>query len=393
MTAVEALLPEVVAIRHDLHAHPELMYAEHRTSSVVRRELEQAGVAYRAGLAKGTGVLGFLPATTREPETAPTIALRADMDALPIREATGRPYASQSDGKMHACGHDGHTAILLGTAKALARQERPNNVLLLFQPAEEGGAGGREMVRDGALNGAVFPHPAKMIFGLHGWTSVRLGTVATRVGAMMAATDSFSITIRGTGGHAAMPHTTVDPVLIAAHIVLALQSVASRNVDPFDPIVLSVTQLRAGTADNIIAETATLGGTMRTMSPETRVYGERRIREIAEGVAASLGGSAALAWHEGYPVTINHPGATAKFLEIARAAIGPDRVDENGAAVMGGEDFSFYGYEIPACFFQLGLVPEGQDSVPSVHTPYFDFNDEAIATGMTLFVALATADY
>lgn len=393
MTTVEALLPEVVALRHDLHANPELMYAEHRTSEVVRRELERAGVAYRGGLAKGTGVLGFLSSTERDPATATTIALRADMDALPIREATGRPYASQVEGKMHACGHDGHTAILLGAAKALATMARSNNVLLVFQPAEEGGAGGREMVRDGALDGRVFPHPATMIFGLHGWTSVGLGTVATRVGAMMAATDSFSITVRGTGGHAAMPHTTVDPVPIAAHLVVALQSVASRNVDPFEPIVVSVTQLRAGTADNIIAETATLGGTMRTMSPEARRFGERRIRETAASIAAAFGGTAEVAWHEGYPVTINHPEATAKFLEVARATIGAERVDENGLAVMGGEDFSFYGYEIPACFFQLGLVPEGQETVPSVHTPYFDFNDEAIATGMTLFIALATADY
>ncbi len=400
----DSRLQEIVAIRHDLHAHPELGYQEERTSQVVQRELKAAGIEFAAGLAGGTGVLGWLPATESAPistshepratihASPPTIALRADMDALPITEATGKPYSSTNPGVMHACGHDGHTSILLGVAKALTeRKNRPNNVLLLFQPAEEGGAGGKRMVEDGALSGRAIGKKADMIFGLHGWTTLELGNVASRVGPMMAATNTFEVTIRGQGGHAAAPHLGTDPIPVAAHLVTALQAIASRNVDPFDSIVVTVGQIEAGTAVNIIPHTATLKGTVRTLTPETRKLAERRVKETARGVAEAFGAEADVVWIEGYPVTSNAPEAVARFLDCASKALGEEAVSDQGKPTMGGEDFSFYGSECPACFFQLGLIPPGKDSYPSVHTPEFDFNDEAIPIGMRVFLELALA--
>ena len=244
MPSLNLNLDELISIRHDLHAHPQLMFEETYASELVQRKLTALGIEFKAGLAKGTGVLGWIPATSGS-EGAPTIALRADMDALPIHEETGKPYASQTPGKMHACGHDGHTTILLGAAEALSKMEsRPNNVLLLFQPAEEGGAGGRFMTDEGCLNGSLLGKPATMIFGLHGWTSVKIGHVATRVGALMAATNGFTIELVGQGGHAAAPQFSRDPIIAASHLVIALQTVASRNVDPFDNLVVTVAQFK-----------------------------------------------------------------------------------------------------------------------------------------------------
>lgn len=387
------LIDEVVAIRHDLHAHPELMYQERRTSEVVQRELKSAGVEFVPGVAGGTGVLGWLPATTKSPDQAQTIALRADMDALPILEATGKEYASTNPGVMHACGHDGHTSILLGVAKALSKElNRPNNILFLFQPAEEGGAGGKKMVEDGALKGKVIGRKADMIFGLHGWTSVGLGKVATRVGPMMAATNTFKITVTGQGGHAAAPNLGIDPIVVASHLVVALQSIASRNVDPFDSIVVTVGVIDGGTAVNIIPHTATLKGTVRTLLPETRTLAENRVKETAKGIAEAYGARAEVEWIEGYPVTSNAPEAVAHMLECAKRALGSEVVSDQGEPTMGGEDFSFYGPECPACFFQLGLIPHGKESYPSVHTPEFDFNDDAIPVGMAVFLELAMSE-
>lgn len=314
------------------------------------------------------------------------------MDALPIHETTGKDYASTIPGKMHACGHDGHTSILLGVAKTLAAMdERPNNVLLLFQPAEEGGAGGKRMVEDGALSGKVIGTKADRIFGLHGWTTLPLGKVATRVGPMMAATDNFDITIRGQGGHAAAPHTGIDPIVCAAHVVVALQSIASRNIDPFDSIVITVGQIEGGTATNIIPHTASIKGTVRTLLPETRKLAERRLKQVATGVAEAHNAKAEIVWMPGYPCTSNSAEAVADFMEAATRALGAEAVSDQGLPTMGGEDFSYYGSECPACFFQLGVIPPGQESVPGVHTPEFDFNDDAIEIGIKVFVELATA--
>lgn len=385
---IEAILPDLIEVRHDLHAHPELGYQESRTSGVVRTQLDRAGVAYKAGLARGTGVLGFLPATTGA-ESARTIALRADMDALPIVENTGKAYASQSPGVMHACGHDGHTTILLGTVRNLvAAEHRPNNVLFLFQPAEEGGAGGQAMVQDGALNGAHFPK-ADAIYGLHGYPSARLGDVYTRPGPLMASASEIHIEIRGKGCHAAYPHTGLDPIVIASHVIVALQTIGSRLVDPLDPFVLTIGEVKAGFAHNVIPDVAKLKGTMRTLSDEMTAWGKQRVDQVIHGVCAAFGATATTQWTGWYPVTANDPGLTERFRDVARSVIGEDRVREQTAPVMGAEDFSFYGREIPACFYFLGIRPEGQDTYPNLHAAEFDFNDDAILHGVELMTQLA----
>lgn len=352
------------------------MYEEHETSAAVQQELDSIGVKYVAGLAGGTGILGFIEATV---PNAPTVALRADMDALPIHEETGLPYASRTDGKMHACGHDGHTTVLVGAARALARTEsRANNVLLLFQPAEEGGAGGRKMCEDGCLAGTVLGSKPELIYGLHGWPDVPQGNMYWKVGPMLAATDEFVVTVHGRGGHAAAPHLTADPVVAAAQIVVALQSVAARNIDPLDSIVFTVAAIHGGFAHNVIPDSVELKGTMRTLNASTREFGQRRFYEICEGVAAAMGCKAEIGWKEGYPVTENEAGATARFRQIATSTFGEDRIHELANPVMGGEDFSFYGAHVPACFYFVGLRREGDDKPALLHTSRFDFNDAVI---------------
>lgn len=381
----------LLEIRHALHAHPQIRFEETFASELVQKELGALGIEFRAGLAGGTGILGFLPATSGS-STAKTIALRADMDALPIHEETGKPYASKIDGRMHACGHDGHTTILVGAARELAASSvRPNNVLFVFQPAEEGGGGGNLMVQDGCLNGTLLGPKADMMFGLHGWTTVPIGHVATRVGALMASTDEFYIELIGQGGHAAAPETTRDPVVGMAHLILALQQIASRNVDPFDQIVVTVGSLHAGTANNVIPMSALAHGTIRTMNSDTRRFARQRLTEIASGIAAACGMKAEVTLNEGYPVVINHPTATERFLSVARGVIGAEFVSADAKPTMGGEDFAYYGTECPSCFYQLGLIPAGDTSMASVHTPHFDFNDDAIEIGVRLMVGLAVS--
>jgi amidohydrolase len=386
--AIARELPDIIDIRHDLHTHPELMYEEKRTSEVVQRELEKAGVKFVAGLAGGTGVLGYLPATTNT-GNAETVALRADMDALPITEQTGKPYSSKTPGKMHACGHDGHTAVLIGVARVLAQlKDRPNNVLFLFQPAEEGGAGGRKMCEDGVLAGKVLGNKADIIFGLHGFPNIDVGQMTTRTGPLLAATNEIEIVIEGKGGHAAAPHTGIDPVVVGSHIVLALQTIASRNVDPLDSIVVTIAKFQAGTATNVIPNTALIAGTLRTLTPETRELGCRRVKEIAEGIAASFGATAKVEVREGYPVTQNEPCATDRFRAVAKNVFG-DGLAADCQPVMGGEDFSFYGAHCPACFYFIGVRPKGQDKYPNLHAPDFDFNDDALPVGMRAMCSLA----
>jgi len=382
-------LAHVRAFRHDLHRHPELMFEEKRTSEAVRRELEELGIEHVSGLAGGTGVLGVIPATSN-PGSAPTIALRADMDALPIHEETGLPYASQTPGVMHACGHDGHTAILVGAARVLSKlSERPNNVMLVFQPAEEGGAGGEKMCTDGVLTGKVCGRPVDEIYGLHCWPLNELGTVSTRVGPLLAATDEFDVTIKGKGGHAAAPHFTIDPVLVAAHIVTSLQSIVARRVDPMDPVVVTTASIHAGEAHNVIPDFAKIRGTVRTLRHETRSLAEREFRRIVTATAQAFGAEAEIHWSSGYPVTLNHEAPVERFRAIAREAIGEKRVINEPFPTMGGEDFSYYGQHVPACFFLLGMKPKGAASYPLVHTPRFDFNDDALALGVEMMTRLA----
>jgi amidohydrolase len=379
-------LRHIVSIRHDLHTHPELGYNEHRTSEVVQRELARMGIQFKAGLAGGTGVLAYLPATV---ENAETVALRADMDALPIQENTGKEYASQTPNVMHACGHDGHTSILLGTATVLSQTpDRPNNVLLLFQPAEEGGAGGLKMCEDGVLDGKVLGKPADRIFGLHGHPTTKVGEVQTCIGPMLAATDSFHARVTGKGGHAAMPHTSVDPIVIASQIVLAWQTIASRNVDPLDALVVTCGEFHAGVAHNVIPDFVELSGTIRTLRDATRQMAVKRLVEIAEGVCAANGAEFAIEWMTGYPVTSNDAEAESRFRNALREFSG-EVLAEPTLPVMGGEDFSFYGAKTKACFYWLGLNPDTSKKYPNLHAPEFDFNDDAIPYGVEAMCRLA----
>lgn len=383
-------LRRIVEIRHDLHAHPELGYRETRTSGKVVEELTRLGIEHRAGLAGGTGVLAYLPATSN-PSGAETVALRADMDALPIIEKTGLDYASGTPGVMHACGHDGHTSMLLGAATILSQvSERPFNVLLLFQPAEEGGAGGLKMCEDGVLDGKVLGKPADRIFGLHGHPHSMVGQVATRVGPMMASADSFHATIRGKGGHAAMPHSTIDPIVITSQIVMAWQTIVSRTVDPLDSAVVTVGQFHAGVAHNVIPDDVMIEGTVRALKERTRLDAIRRVEHIAQSIASAHGASFEIEWTQGYPITANDAEAEARFRKTMGGFSG-ELVAEPVSPTMGAEDFSFYGSKTKACFFWLGLNPSAENVYPNLHAPEFDFNDAAIPYGVEAMCRLALA--
>jgi len=385
---IDHLLPELVDLRHDLHAHPELGYEEHRTSTVVQDQLRDAGIEFTPGLAGGTGILGHLPGSAPN-----ALGLRADMDALPITEQTGCPWSSTHEGVMHACGHDGHTTMLVGAARVLKQladeSPLPQPVSFVFQPAEEGGAGGKRMCEDGCVDGSVLGPPMKAMYGQHGWPAWPLGVVGSRPGAMLAAADRFDITVEGLGGHAAMPHTTNDPVLAAASIVTALQQVISRNVNPVEGGVISVTRIEGGSAYNVIPGSVHLAGTLRALEPDALATASRRLAEVVDATARACGCTARLEYHEGYPVTRNDPTAFETFETIARDTLGTDRVEPMVLPVMGGEDFSYYGQLVPACFFVLGLLPPGQEAMPGLHHPAFDFNDEALATGVEVLCRLA----
>ncbi|MEN0020722.1 MAG: amidohydrolase [Planctomycetota bacterium] len=386
----------LTAFRRELHANPELGFDLPNTSAAVQRELAAIGVEHRAGFAEGHGIVAHIPATAGG-DASGAIALRADMDALPIEEQTGRAWASKTPGKMHACGHDGHTAILVGTARVLASlDERPNPVTLIFQPAEEGGGGGEVMCDDGALAGEAgggLGPKVERIFGLHGWPDQPLGTLASKTGPVLAATDDFELTVVGEPGHAAMPHKARDPIVAASAIVAALQTLASRVADPVDPIVCTVGSIHGGFANNVIPAEVKLVGTVRTLSADARTRAASAFRRIVESTAGAHGCDVKIDWHEGYPVTVNNDAATAKFFDVVRGRFGDDIVRTVPAPFMGGEDFSYYGHHAEACFYMLGLLPEGEDpaTTPKLHQPTFDFNDDAIATGVEAMCALALA--
>ena len=387
-------VPDLVAIRRDLHAHPEIGYEEQRTSQVVQRELKKAGIEFVANLAGGTGVMAHIATQSN----GQAIGLRADMDALPILEETGLPHASTIPGKMHACGHDGHTTILIGAARVLAKiarqspQSVPRPISFVFQPAEEGGAGGQKMVQEGCLTGKIIGPPVANMFGLHGWPRLPLGTVGTRPGPLLAASDRFDIIVKGIGAHAAFPHVSRDPIVAAATIVSSLQTIASRNVDPLASVVVSVTMLNSGSAYNVIPSQAKISGTVRTLTPDVLHLTQRRIEEIATNTAKAFGCEATFEYRLGYPVTRNDAGAVEMFNTIARTMLGEPSVINLPSPVMGGEDFAFYCQEVPSCFFVLGLIPPGKKSVPDLHQPTFDFNDDAIAIGVEMFCRLALRD-
>ncbi|HIF05932.1 MAG TPA: amidohydrolase [Gemmatimonadetes bacterium] len=376
----------LIDIRHDLHRHPELAYEETRTSEVVQRELAAAGVAFVGGLAGGTGVLAHIPGGDGSP-----LALRADMDALPIVEQTGLPYASETEGRMHACGHDGHTTILIGVARELAKASQAGTlgrpVTLVFQPAEEGGAGAKRMLDDGCLDGSIIGPAVERIFGLHGWPALPLGVLASRSGPILACADGFEIRITGRGGHAAMPHLCVDPIAAAAAVIQSAQHIVSRRVDPIMGGVLSITRIEGGTTHNIIPESVYLQGTTRFLDPEAGIALHEGFDKIVSGVAAAHGCTAEIDWQDGYPITYNAPEAYDYWDTVTAEAFSREQVQTMGP-VMGGEDFSYYGEQIPACFFALGLCPAGEDSMPGLHHPSFDFNDEAIPLGIKAFLAI-----
>ena len=371
------MLPELTDWRRDLHRHPELMFDTHRTAGLVAERLRAFGCdEVVEGLGR-TGVVGLI----RGRGPGRVLALRADMDALPIREGTGVDYASQTPGVMHACGHDGHTAMLLGAARYLAETRNFNgSVLVVFQPAEEGGGGGREMIADGILD----RFGVDEVYGLHNWPGIPLGQFAIRPGPFFAATDQFQIVLTGHGGHAAKPQETVDPTVMGAQLVLALQTVASRNADPTAQMVVSVTSFEtASTAFNVIPPFVTLKGTVRTMDAGHRDLAERRIREISEGVALTFGGRAELRYMRGYPVMTNHAAQTEFAAEVARAVAGHCA---EAPLVMGGEDFSYFLNERPGAYILLG----NGDSAP-VHSPGYNFNDEAIPAGCSWWAGIVEA--
>jgi hippurate hydrolase len=387
---VAEVLPEITDVRHDLHAHPQLGYEETYASELVQEYLTDAGVPFEAGLAQ-TGVVGWVT-PDHAGENDPAIGLRADMDALPITEATELPYASQNPGLMHACGHDGHTAILLGAARVLneKRNELPRPVKLVFQPAEEVGAGAQRMIDAGALSCDVGGRAVSAMFGLHGTPYLPVGWVATRPGPLLAGCTDFTITIIGTGGHAALPHTLTDPVVTAATLVTALQTVVSRNLNPTEqPAVVSVCKIHGGHATNVIPDEVTLAGTIRTFHDDVFELLKQRITELARQTAQAFGCRAQVEFSPDYPAVQNDAKATAFAVEVAEAAAGKERLHHIEAPVLASEDFAFYGRAVPSCFSFIGVVPHGRADYPSLHTPLYDFTDAALATGIKLMCGYA----
>jgi amidohydrolase len=363
------LQPEIAAWRRDLHEHPEILFDTHRTSATVAEKLRAFGCdEVTEGIGR-TGVVGVIRGRTNT--SGRTIGLRADMDALPIHEQTGLPYASRTPGAMHACGHDGHTAMLLGAAKYLAETRNfDGTVVVIFQPAEEGGGGGREMCADGMIDRWKIDE----VYGMHNWPGKPVGSFAIRAGAFFAATDQFEIVIEGKGGHAAKPQETVDSTVISAHLVLALQTIVSRNADPVGQIVVSVTSFETSSkAFNVIPQRVTLRGTVRTLSREMRDLAERRLKAIAESTASTFGATAAIDYMRGYPVMVNSDEQTAFAAEVARDVSG---ACDEAPLVMGGEDFAYMLEERPGAYI---LVGNGDTAM--VHHPEYNFNDEAIPAG------------
>ncbi len=377
-----AELAELVATRRDLHAHPELGYQEHRTAALVAERLKQMGCEVRTGVGR-TGVVGTLAGHAG---AGRTVLLRADMDALPIQEAGETPYRSTAPGVMHACGHDGHVAIALAAARRLAasRREWRGTVRFAFQPAEEGGNGAEAMIADGVLEAPR----VDAVFGLHLMNTLPVGTIAATPGPIMGAVDLFTIRITGKGGHAAMPHQTVDPVVAAAHVVTALQSLVSRATDPFDQLVVSVTRIRAGEAFNVIPEEAVLMGTVRSMGGRPYAEAPERLRAVATGVAGALGCGATVDYVRQTPATINDEAMTALVARAAAALVGAERVLA-GQRMLGGEDFAFFLQKVPGCFAWVGSANPARGYDAPHHSPRFDIDEDALPIGVDLLERVA----
>ncbi len=374
---VAELADEVAVWRQDLHQNPELMFEVHRTAGVVADKLRAFGCDEVVTGIGRTGVVGIIKGRKGD---GPTIGLRADMDALPIPEATSVSYKSNTPGLMHACGHDGHTAMLLGAARYLTETRNfAGTAVVIFQPAEEGGGGGREMVADGVMD----RFGVRQVYGMHNAPGIPVGCFAIRPGAIMASADRFEVQITGHGGHAAKPNECVDPIVAGAQMVNALQTIASRNVDPIDSVVVSVTQFHAGTANNIIPQTAHLTGTIRALKNETRALAKKRFHDIVEGIAALNDCKVAIDFEDGYPVTINHGEETDFAIKVAREVAGQDRVMPSMPPVMGAEDFSYMLEARPGAFIFIG-----NGASAGLHHPEYDFNDQAIPHGVSYWARL-----
>ena len=371
------MLNELTALRHDLHQHPELMFDTHRTSGIVADLLRAYGCdEVTEGIGR-TGVVGTIKG--RKDSKGRVVGLRADMDALPIQEATGLPYASKTAGKMHACGHDGHTVMLLGAAKYLCETRSfDGTVVVIFQPAEEGGGGGREMCADGLMT----RWNIQEVYGMHNWPGVKTGSFHIRAGAFFASTDTLDITITGRGGHAAKPNKTIDPTLIASHIVIALQSVVSRNVDPVENCVVSITSFETDTkTTNVIPQRVYLKGTVRALNTQVQQLAKERILGIIKATADAFGAKAQIEYQEGYPVMVNDETMTQHARAAAQRVAG---TCFDSPQVMGAEDFAFMANERPAAYILLG---NGDGA--AVHHPEYNFNDDAIPAGCSWWVEIA----
>jgi len=377
--STESIVKDLVALRHELHAHPELGYEEVWTSARLLKELETIpGLELHKGLAGGTGIL----ATLNKGKAGRCVALRADMDALPIHEESDFAYRSTIDGRMHACGHDGHATCLIGAARVLAKHadELPGTIKFLFQPAEEGGAGGKRMVEDGVLRDP----DVDAAFALHGWPESKIGEIAVGPGATLAAATCFEIDITGLGAHAAFPHNGCDVILAASQLVTRLQAIVSRTTDPVNPAVVSITAIHAGETYNVLPGSCQMLGTLRALNQQTHDDLVERLRRFVTSSAADLGASAELRIVQSYPVLVNDAAATNLVVAAAREMLGHERVEPNTPPCMGGEDFAFMANEVPSSFWRLGVCPPDRESYPKLHQPTYDFPDAAIPIGVEL---------
>ncbi|MCV6547727.1 MAG: M20 family metallopeptidase [Cohaesibacter sp.] len=369
---------EIAAIRQDFHQHPELQYDLPRTTAKVEEHLRSFGVTdITTGIGR-SGIVAIIEGKTNT--SGKTIGLRADMDALPLHETSGKSYSSTTDGKMHACGHDGHTSMLLSAARYLNETRNfDGRVALIFQPAEEGGGGAKAMIDDGMLD----RWDISEVYGMHNWPGMPVGDFALRAGPLMASADRIRIEVEGKGCHAAKPHQGIDTILVMSAIVQAVQSIASRNVDPQKPLVISLCKIEAGFTDNVLPQTGSILGTVRTLDAQTRDFAEQRLQDVVERTAELYGATAKLIYHRDYPVTVNHEEETKKVAQIARNIVGEDRVNENTVASMGSEDFSFMLEERPGAFIFVG-----NGNSASLHHPDYDFNDDLLPIGTTYWVKL-----
>ena len=377
LAATQRILPEIIGIRRHLHRNPELSGLERETAALVANHLTAWGVEDVQSGVGGHGVTGVLGKSL----DGPTLALRADMDALPIQETSGLPYQSCKAGVMHACGHDGHTATLLGAAHVLSemREQLTSPIRFLFQPAEETIGGAESMIAAGALENV------ESIIALHGWPNLEIGQIGLRSGPMMASADTFDLTVRGKGGHAAYPHTTVDPIVVGSLIVQALQTISSREISPLDSVVVTVAQFHAGTAYNVIPGAAELKGTVRCLSAAIRDEMQVRMERIVAGICAAFRADYTLSYERGTPVVVNDAAMIAKIEAAGAEVLGPGNVRYLETPTMGAEDFAFYLEKIPGAMFRLGVGTE----VTALHTPTYNFSDGALPHGIALLASLA----